>query len=75
MVINAMSEILKERRDQQGKQVPTEDSARLSNIENQLAKLTKAIMEAPQTYAQAIQKNGSYSSKIVGRSSSSVYSR
>jgi hypothetical protein len=56
-VINGMSEILRDRHDRQGKQVPTEDSARLSNIENQLAQLTKAIMDPPQTYAQAVQRN------------------
>ena len=36
---------------------PTEDSARLVNIENEITKIRKAITEPTQTYAQAVQKN------------------
>ena len=43
--------------EQKRKQPPNEDSARLINIENELAKLRKAITEPPQTYAQVAQRN------------------
>jgi hypothetical protein len=64
-LVTAMSEKLRECHEQHGKQCCeqhgkqplTEDDARLVNIEKQLAKLTKAIMEPPQTYAQAVQRN------------------
>src|SRR5436190_534505 len=52
-----MDEKIKECHRQLGKQSPTEDSIRLSNIEDELAKLRKVITEQPQTYAQAVQRN------------------
>jgi hypothetical protein len=55
--IMAMNEKLKECHEQHGKQTLTEDASRLVNIENELAKLRKAITEPPQTYAQAVQRN------------------
>jgi hypothetical protein len=48
---------LEEHYNPQGKQSPSEDNARLRNIEEQLEKLTKAITEPTQTYAQAVQRN------------------
>ena len=61
----AMKEELKECREQLGKQSTTDDNTCLSDIKNQLAKLTKAIMEPPQTYAQAIQRNTANNARNV----------
>jgi hypothetical protein len=57
MAIAAITEIFKQFHNHKGKQEPNDDSTRLNNIEDQLAKLTKAIMEPPLTYAQAVQRN------------------
>jgi len=55
--ITAIKEELKECRIQLGKPLLADDSTRLRNIEEQLAKLTKAITEPTQTYAQAVKRN------------------
>ena len=66
--IIATSDKLREyqEQEQKRKKSPTEDSTRLTNIENELAKLRKAITEPPQTYAQAVQRNAAITANSAG---------
>jgi hypothetical protein len=55
--MNKKFEELEEHHKQQAGQPPSEDNAHWRAVEEQLAKLTKAITEPTQTYAQIIQRN------------------
>ena len=71
--MNKKFEELEEHHNQQARQPSSEDNARWHAFEEQLAKLTKAITEPTQTYAQAVQRNtvtnnaGSHSTQSENR--------